>query len=541
MKRLLLSVLISLLFVTFTIAGGFYVYENSIVINGKQNIVPFLAGEQITIEFTYDNFMYGGKPYAYAVFKLYKLKGQNLSLPNYFIMALKKGDKKRGMVTIYLDEPQQDFVIKYHVVPFFSNSVMTSDTYFLSDKNINIIKEFYKSDNNPYEVELIKLSTLSNVEPPSDDDEVFLYFQNPSQIKKDLDENRALTFSWYNGPGSTGKARNTTYSYRLDPIEEWSIYSNTKSATYYFLRPGVYSFQVKAKYWVDEKMLESNVATYDITVIKQIFQVKDEIGLQQAQKMPVDYLKNEQYNKSKALLIGITDYSDPNFPSLPFVKQDIKIVGEKLKKDFNFEITLLITNTNKAHIVTALQDFLNNAEKNDRIILYFSGHGTSIGEAGFLVPSDGVSSNKVQTCISFEYLTDWINKLITQKKIKHLLIILDSCQAGLGVYSKSDSESPIVEISKYDGAHMMTAGLLNQKAIAENDNSIFTKFLVKGMSELGDYNRDDVVTLSELLVYVQNNVSNYAKTRYGVTQTPMLGKIKGVGEMMFILNLTNKN
>ena len=114
-----------------------------------------------------------------------------------------------------------------------------------------------------------------------------------------------------------------------------------------------------------------------------------------------------------------------------------------------------------------------------------------------------------------------------------MLIVSDACQAGLGVYSKATSETPIVEIAKYKGAHMMTAGLMKQKAIGIQEGSLFTIHFIKGLDGMADYNDDDFVTLSELLVYVQNTVSKVAKTEYQQKQTPMLGKISGAGEMIF--------
>jgi hypothetical protein len=105
------------------------------------------------------------------------------------------------------------------------------------------------------------------------------------------------------------------------------------------------------------------------------------------------------------------------------------------------------------------------------------------------------------------------------------------------VLSKASREIAVEALTRYPGAHMMTAGLLDQDASPDQDRrmSIFTKFLAEGLEGQADSNQDDVVTLNELLVYVQNNVSEYVKARYDKEQTPMMGKVKGAGEMLFIL------
>ena len=62
--------------------------------------------------------------------------------------------------------------------------------------------------------------------------------------------------------------------------------------------------------------------------------------------------------------------------------------------------------------------------------------------------------------------------------------------------------------------------------------SLFTHFLIKGLSGKADYTNDGVITLSELLIYVRYEVTKKASLR-GASQTPMLGRIEGEGEMIF--------
>jgi hypothetical protein len=89
---------------------------------------------------------------------------------------------------------------------------------------------------------------------------------------------------------------------------------------------------------------------------------------------------------------------------------------------------------------------------------------------------------------------------------------------------------------------MMTAGMVDQEAFDYRGvMSVFTHFLVQGLSTKdADYTKDDVVTLTELLVFVQDKVSTYVaglKTTGPEQrrQTPVLGKIGGAGEMIFVL------
>lgn len=66
---------------------------------------------------------------------------------------------------------------------------------------------------------------------------------------------------------------------------------------------------------------------------------------------------------------------------------------------------------------------------------------------------------------------------------------------------------------------------------------MFTEFLVKGLDGAADWNGDKVVTLSELLAYVQvqDGVSKRVYQINGDSQVPVMGKVKGAGEMLFRL------
>ena len=79
---------------------------------------------------------------------------------------------------------------------------------------------------------------------------------------------------------------------------------------------------------------------------------------------------------------------------------------------------------------------------------------------------------------------------------------------------------------------MLTAGMADQVAQIDPvlQMSTFTHFLAKGLSgEASAYEKNGVITLTELLLYVQYNVAKQTNSK----QIPMLGRIKGDGEMLF--------
>jgi hypothetical protein len=61
--------------------------------------------------------------------------------------------------------------------------------------------------------------------------------------------------------------------------------------------------------------------------------------------------------------------------------------------------------------------------------------------------------------------------------------------------------------------------------------SQFTRYLVDGLKGAADVNHDGVIELSELMVWVRWQVSGATKA----AQTPSFARIKGAGEMMFLV------
>jgi uncharacterized caspase-like protein len=258
--------------------------------------------------------------------------------------------------------------------------------------------------------------------------------------------------------------------------------------------------------------------------------------LEKGVKVSPTFWETHHYPDKVALLIAVSDYDDPTFSALPYVENDIKLIARTLEQH-GFTIDKLESDTTWATIEHTMNDFLRDkVQPGDAVILYFSGHGTSLGLSNFLVSTNCDSSKKKDTCIGYDWLKGWIDRVM-DKGAQHLFVALDACQAGLGLWSKSGATTPLEALADYPGAFMMTAGLMEQEAHIDLQDgvSVFSEYFAKGLSRAADWNDDGVVTLSELLAYVQNNVSKRVSemTNPKESQVPVMGKVKGAGEMLF--------
>ncbi|MDP6279508.1 MAG: caspase family protein [Nitrospinota bacterium] len=100
------------------------------------------------------------------------------------------------------------------------------------------------------------------------------------------------------------------------------------------------------------------------------------------------------YQNSWAVLIGINDYQNKEIPDLQFAEKDVADMRRSLVK-LGFPSKQILTLTGRKATRRNIQRLLGDrlpqkVGQNDRVIIYFSGHGKdeSVGgrEVGYLIP-----------------------------------------------------------------------------------------------------------------------------------------------------------
>lgn len=161
--------------------------------------------------------------------------------------------------------------------------------------------------------------------------------------------------------------------------------------------------------------------------------------------------KKIEYHKSFALLIGIDDYKNwQEYGNLnSCVESAIEIDG--ILKKFGFDQTrLFITKPTKEHkalttwelptrenILNAMEQICRNAnDKDDRVLIYFSGHGNILQNHHVLIPFTG------------KYIKTYADILSRAKdiKAKHIFFIIDACHSGESIKECTLDKKPKLEI-----------------------------------------------------------------------------------------------
>ena len=248
------------------------------------------------------------------------------------------------------------------------------------------------------------------------------------------------------------------------------------------------------------------------------------------------------YQNSWAIIIGIDQYR--NITPLDFAVSDAQSFKNLLTNKFKFpQDNIIYLSDAKAtlnNIKEAFYTISKKAKPNDRVVVYFAGHGETEklplgGEMGYLIPVEG-NINKI-------YLTSLpmseIKILSDRIPAKHVLFIIDACYGGLAaVQSRAVNKNEkgyLKKVTKANARQIITAGGKNEQVIERMEwgHSAFTYKLIDGLDkELADYDDDGFITATELGVYLKSSVSKISNNQ----QTPKFANLTtDEGEFVFIL------
>jgi len=127
-----------------------------------------------------------------------------------------------------------------------------------------------------------------------------------------------------------------------------------------------------------------------------------------------------------ALVIGINQYQ--NIARLRTATNDAQDVAQILSKKYGFEVRILLDNkATRSAILRELNDLKNKTNPNDRLLIYYAGHGYNDAETetSYWLPVDA-DNNDPTNWVEARSITDQLKRA----KAKQVLIVADSCYSG---------------------------------------------------------------------------------------------------------------
>ena len=234
-----------------------------------------------------------------------------------------------------------------------------------------------------------------------------------------------------------------------------------------------------------------------------------------------------------ALLVGISEFQDPQWRNLRYSEKDAQDLATALQDPTrgHFDQVRLLTRpdqTTRAAILAALKELQQEATRpDDVVVVYFSAHGTlsrdGQGELKrYLVTQDASYRAISQTALSMDVLKAEFDKLPSRRR----LLVLATCHSGSGksLLPKELEEElagvkagfyarPLEESSR---ASMVFAACDWGETAREDEglqNDIYTYFLIEGLNGSADRNADGAVTATEAHDYARRRTFAFTQGR----------------------------
>jgi hypothetical protein len=253
------------------------------------------------------------------------------------------------------------------------------------------------------------------------------------------------------------------------------------------------------------------------------------------------------YANSHALIVGIDRYSKlPASVQLSYAKKDAIALKEVLVSSYGFpeaNVRLLLDDqATLAGIRDAMADFADTKKvgQDDRILVYFSGHGQTVqtvggGEMGYLIPSDANvdlndpsnSAAYLRSCLPMQEVWQYLKA----SPAKHGLIIADACFSGLLTGSRGAITQQTADVLlRRRARQVLTGGSKGEKTVERSDlgHGIFTAKLIDELKARSNQ-PGAAFTVSDLYASLYSSVSSATDGK----QNPRLGNFEEEGEVLF--------
>ncbi len=225
-----------------------------------------------------------------------------------------------------------------------------------------------------------------------------------------------------------------------------------------------------------------------------------------------------------ALIVAVADY--PNIRRLPRTvlndgRDMYALLTDPEKCGYLKQNAKLLLNqdASRSNIMAELDRLVSATNKEDIVIIYFSGHGGRVIDGPFqgnyLLPYDTVPKSIRTTTINGEDLT----KLFRKIKVEKLLVIFDCCHSGGTAEPKSSSPSFVgfksgFSDSYYDvlkqgsGRAIIASSLSSEESLVlpSMPNSLFTYYLLRGLAGEASSHNDGVIRVLDLFHFISEKV-----------------------------------
>ena len=254
--------------------------------------------------------------------------------------------------------------------------------------------------------------------------------------------------------------------------------------------------------------------------------------------------ENNVTGKTYALIVGISKYRNPAIHSLQYADKDAVEFYQYLKASgvdtANMQL-LLNENAKNSEIMLSIADISEKVQKGDKVIIYFSGHGDVeskvITQDAYLLAYDAPGRVYAGGGAIAVFLLKGYLETMSANGVE-VIFISDACHAGnlSGGREGMENAAKVLKGEWKDEIKMLSCqpGELSLEGKQwGNGRGLFSYELIKGLAGDADKNKDGMVTMRELNLYLMEKVPDAANP---MAQNPLL-----TGSMETIVSYVNNS
>ncbi|MBP5976559.1 GUN4 domain-containing protein [Brasilonema sp. CT11] len=228
-----------------------------------------------------------------------------------------------------------------------------------------------------------------------------------------------------------------------------------------------------------------------------------------------------------ALLIGVSEY-EPGLNPLAGAVKDVDAIQRVLQHPdmggFNKADITVLKNPQRQAMEEAIEALFFNRQKDDLVLVYFSGHGIKddIGRL-YLATRQTRKNTKGELIRTTAVAASLIHDVMENSRSRRQVIILDCCFSGAfasGMKAKDDGsldlKNQLAETKKpqeVEGRAVLTSSTAVQYSFEQEGSelSVYTRYLVEGIEKgAADTDNDGVISVDELHEYARKKVQEAA-------------------------------
>ena len=216
-----------------------------------------------------------------------------------------------------------------------------------------------------------------------------------------------------------------------------------------------------------------------------------------------------QTSRKVALLIGVSEYGE-GLQALPATLNDLEKMKQILENRNigGFDDVKQLINPNLEKMQTELESLFKHRNRDDLVLLFFSGHGITDDSGRLYLATCNTSKNTFKpTSVPATFVHNEMNESFSKRQV----IILDCCYSGAFAKTRSRNDTS-VDIRRQlggEGRVVLTSSTSTQYSFEQQDSdlSVYTRYLVEGIETgAADLDEDEVISVDELHEYANIKV-----------------------------------